>query len=153
MPEADPGVGGVAGQVGVVVDLVPRDVEGDARRDAGEPVDLGGVGDLLVRVVRGTPFWAKTLKRVPELPNAHDGSSIRWARSAATTAWLVADHVCLRRPSGGCPSRSARYASAVIDRLARLDRARRRSWRPATAAGSGRRGRRPDGGAARAVAT
>jgi hypothetical protein len=30
--------------------------------------------------VRGTPFWAKTLKRVPELPNAQDGSSIRWVR-------------------------------------------------------------------------
>src|SRR6188508_931173 len=37
---------------------------------------------------RGTPFWAKTLKRVPELPKAHDGSSIRWARNDATTAWF-----------------------------------------------------------------
>ncbi len=25
---------------------------------------------------RGTPGWANTLKRVPEFPNAHDGSSI-----------------------------------------------------------------------------
>src|SRR4029079_18108254 len=38
---------------------------------------------------RGTPCWAKTLKRVPELPNAHDGSSIRCDRSVATTAWLL----------------------------------------------------------------
>src|SRR6476469_9576058 len=38
---------------------------------------------------RGTPCCAKTLKRVPELPNAHDGSSIRCARSAATTSWLT----------------------------------------------------------------
>src|SRR6476646_3309842 len=35
---------------------------------------------------RGTPRWAKTLKRVPELPNAHDGSSIRCERRVATTA-------------------------------------------------------------------
>src|SRR5205085_9558162 len=27
---------------------------------------------------RGTPGWAKTLKRVPELPNAQEGSSITW---------------------------------------------------------------------------
>src|SRR6476659_2827613 len=35
---------------------------------------------------RGTPSWANTLKRVPELPNAHDGSSIRCERRVATTA-------------------------------------------------------------------
>jgi len=38
---------------------------------------------------RGTPFWAKTLKRVPELPNAHDGSSMCWDLSVATTAGLL----------------------------------------------------------------
>src|SRR6186997_1598657 len=32
---------------------------------------------------RGTPCWANTLNRVPELPNAHEGSSIRWVRSTA----------------------------------------------------------------------
>ena len=35
---------------------------------------------------RGTPAWANTLKRVPELPNAHDGSSIACDASAATMA-------------------------------------------------------------------
>src|SRR3954470_16023795 len=32
---------------------------------------------------RGTPACGKTLNRVPELPNAHDGSSMRCARSVA----------------------------------------------------------------------
>src|SRR6476646_7301953 len=50
---------------------------------------------------RGTPCWAKTLKRVPELPNAHDGSSIRWDRSAATTAWLLVTSASVAR-RGGC---------------------------------------------------
>src|ERR1035438_7704890 len=36
--------------------------------------------------VRGTPGCANTLNRVPVLPNAHDGSSIRWARNAVFTA-------------------------------------------------------------------
>jgi len=33
--------------------------------------------------VRGTPRWAKTLKRVPELPKAQEGSSMLWARNVA----------------------------------------------------------------------
>src|SRR5689334_19408655 len=36
--------------------------------------------------VRGTPFWAKTLKRVPEFPYAHEGVSIHCARKACFTA-------------------------------------------------------------------
>src|SRR6266496_2100427 len=36
--------------------------------------------------VRGTPGWVNTLKRVPVLPNAQDGSSIRCALSAVFTA-------------------------------------------------------------------
>jgi L-lactate utilization protein LutB len=36
--------------------------------------------------VRGTPGWANTLNRVPVFPNAHDGTSIRCARSAVFTA-------------------------------------------------------------------
>src|SRR5580693_10096509 len=36
--------------------------------------------------VRGTPGWANTLNRVPVLPNAQDGSSIRCARRAVFTA-------------------------------------------------------------------
>ncbi len=35
---------------------------------------------------RGTPAWAKTLKRVPEFPYAHDGVSTAWVLSAAFTA-------------------------------------------------------------------
>jgi hypothetical protein len=50
--EADALVRGVPRQVRVVVNLVPRDVERHARRNPGEAVDLGGVGDLLVRVPR-----------------------------------------------------------------------------------------------------
>src|SRR5215471_8690553 len=36
--------------------------------------------------VRGTPGWANTLNRVPVLPNAHDGNSIRCPLSALFTA-------------------------------------------------------------------
>src|SRR5690348_8731227 len=36
--------------------------------------------------VRGTPGWANTLNRVPVLPNAHDGVSIRCARNTDFTA-------------------------------------------------------------------
>src|ERR1700733_4228822 len=36
--------------------------------------------------VRGTPGCANTLNRVPVLPNAHDGVSIRCARNAVFTA-------------------------------------------------------------------
>jgi hypothetical protein len=42
----------VLGEQRVVVDLVPRDVQRHARRDAGVPVHLAGVGDLLERVAR-----------------------------------------------------------------------------------------------------
>src|SRR5215831_18010231 len=36
--------------------------------------------------VRGTPGWANTLNRVPVLPKAHDGNSIRCALRALFTA-------------------------------------------------------------------
>ena len=48
--DPDAGVGRVLGQIAVVVHPVPRDVQGDARRDPGEPVHGRGVVDLLVRV-------------------------------------------------------------------------------------------------------
>ena len=48
--QGDPKVVRRGGQRGVVVDLVPRDVQRDRRRDARVAVDLGGVGDLLVRI-------------------------------------------------------------------------------------------------------
>ena len=49
-PDPDAEVGGVGGELAVVVDQVPRDVQRDPRRDAGVPVHLGGVLELLVRV-------------------------------------------------------------------------------------------------------
>src|SRR5512132_502765 len=46
--------------------------------------------DTFSKALRGTPGWPNTLKRVPELPNAQDGSSIRWvARAACTPAVSV----------------------------------------------------------------
>ena len=78
-------VGSVLGELGVVVDPVPRDMEGDARCAARELVHLSGVGDLLIRMARRDPFWANTLNLVPELPKAHDGSStLRSWRPPAT---------------------------------------------------------------------
>src|SRR5258705_9402534 len=75
---------------------------------------------------RGTPFWAKTLNRVPELPNAQEGNSIRCDRSAATTAWLVVTSASVAR-RGGCPRGRAPFASTVIPiTRVRLDRTRRR---------------------------
>ena len=50
--EADAEVLGVAAQLVEVVDAVPRDVQRDRRRQPGEQVHLGGVGDLLERVAR-----------------------------------------------------------------------------------------------------
>src|SRR4051794_18898259 len=51
---------------------------------------------------RGTPAWANTLNRVPELPNAHDGSSIRWPRSVSVTPVPGWARVCMPRASEGC---------------------------------------------------
>jgi hypothetical protein len=49
-PDEDAEVGGVRGELVVVVDQVPRDVQRDPRGDAGERVDLRGVLELLERV-------------------------------------------------------------------------------------------------------
>jgi hypothetical protein len=48
----DASLGSVRGEVGVVVDGVPWDVQRHTRRHAGEAVHGGGVVDLLVRVAR-----------------------------------------------------------------------------------------------------
>ena len=41
--------------------------------------------------VRGVPAVANTLKRVPEFPNAHEGSSIAWrARTSRTALSIIA---------------------------------------------------------------
>src|SRR4051794_32646309 len=54
---------------------------------------------------RGTPAWANTLNRVPELPNAHEGSSMRWPRSVSVTPVAGWARVCmaagLRKLRGG----------------------------------------------------
>src|SRR2546423_11136816 len=50
--------------------------------------------------VRGTPACGKTLNRVPELPNAQDGSSMRWARSAAVIVSRSAICLVLRSSPG-----------------------------------------------------
>src|SRR5438876_11508439 len=65
--------------------------------------------------VRGTPFWVNTLNLVPELPKAHDGSSIRCARSAATTAGLLITSASVAQwadLSGGSVSRLTGFQGA-----------------------------------------
>ena len=78
-------VSGVAGQVRVVLDLV----HGICSATVGAtPVKRWtcAASATFSYGPRGTPFWAKTLAR-PELPNAHDGSSIRCVlRADATVA-------------------------------------------------------------------
>ena len=69
-PDAHPEVGGVLGEDAVVVDLVPRDMQGDARGHAGETVHRGRVRDLLERVP-GDTFLGEDLEAgsgVPECP-------------------------------------------------------------------------------------
>ena len=97
-PEADAGVRCVTGQVGVIVDPVPRDVERDARRDAGEPVDLGGVGDLLV----GSPRHALLGEHLETGPGVAEGPRRQLdplVPQRRDDGW-VAGHVCLRHPAG-----------------------------------------------------
>ena len=56
-----------------VVDLVPRDVQRDARGEAGERVHLGSIGDLLERIAR-YPELSEHLEpgaRVPVGPRWH----------------------------------------------------------------------------------
>ena len=73
-PMRRPSVGRVLGELAVVVNPIPGDVEGHRRGDAGETVDEGGVFDLLVRVP-GRAGFLNTLKRVPVLPYAQEGVS------------------------------------------------------------------------------
>ena len=53
--------------LGVVIDLVPRDVQRHPRRQTGELVHPSRVGDLLLDGA-GVPGDPNTLNRVPELP-------------------------------------------------------------------------------------
>ena len=100
----------VAGEVGVVVDLVPRDVERDRRGDAGEAMDLGGVGDLLVRVARHALLGEHLEARpgVAERPRRQ----LDPLRSQRRDDGLVGGHVCLRRPWGG--SVRSRSPDAIV---------------------------------------
>ena len=66
---------GIVSQRTVILDLVPRDVQRHLRREPGQLIHLGGVGDFSW-IVRGVPGVPKTLNRVPEFPNAHEGSSM-----------------------------------------------------------------------------
>lgn len=64
-------------------------MEGDGGCGSGELVHLRRVVELLLGV-RGTPGRAKTLKRVPEFPYAHEGVSMDWdVRAAFTVAGSV----------------------------------------------------------------
>ena len=69
-PDPHAELGGVLGQLVVVVHLVPRDVQRHARRRPGERVHLGGVGDLLERITRYARLGEHLEPRagVPERP-------------------------------------------------------------------------------------
>ena len=69
-PDPNTTVLGVPAKGVVVVGLVPRDVKGDSRGDAGEGVDLSDVVDLLVRVTGDACGGedAETSARVAEGP-------------------------------------------------------------------------------------
>jgi hypothetical protein len=68
--EADAEVLGVAAQLVEVVDLVPRDVEGDGGRKPGVQVHLRSIGQLLERIARHTGLGEdlEPRPRVPERP-------------------------------------------------------------------------------------
>src|SRR5215216_2615017 len=63
------------------------------------------------KALRGTPGWPNTLKRVPELPNAQDGSSMRWVARAALTAFRSVVMSFLLRGSAQKP-----HGHAAVDR-------------------------------------
>ena len=83
--ERDAVVLGVRAERRVVVDLIPRDVQGHRRREAGDLLTFAASA-IFSSGVRGVPGVPKTLKRVPELPNAQEGSSMAWVASAAETS-------------------------------------------------------------------
>src|SRR5215208_1544365 len=63
------------------------------------------------KALRGTPGCPNTLKRVPELPNAQDGSSMRWVARAAFTASVSVVMSFLLR----CSAQEA-HGHAAVDR-------------------------------------
>ena len=63
-------------QGGEVVDLVPRDVQGDRRGETGDTGAPAAASAIFSQGSRGVPGVPKTLNRVPEFPNAQEGSSM-----------------------------------------------------------------------------
>ncbi len=83
--EGDAVVGGVLAQVGVRVDLVPRDVQRDRRGESGELMYLGGIRDLLERVARnaGLREDLEARSRVAERPRGQFDGLLGEARRDA----------------------------------------------------------------------
>ena len=78
------------------------------------------------KALRGTPGWPNTLKRVPELPKAQDGSSMRWVARAAFTPCRSVVMFLLLGPSAGIPwgsPPSTRTSSPVVTSSGPLVRA------------------------------
>ena len=71
--ESDPERRGVLAELGEVVDVVPRDVQRDARSETGQGVHLRGVGELLERVARHARLGEhlEPGARVAERPRRH----------------------------------------------------------------------------------
>ncbi len=86
-PTRIPRSAGCFANLGVVVDAVPRYVEGHRGRHACQAVDQGGIGDFSYGS-RAAAGFLNTLNRVPVLPYAHDGVSIHCWRSSCFTSSL-----------------------------------------------------------------
>jgi hypothetical protein len=95
--ELDTVLAGEAAQRGVVVDAVPRDVQGDRGSHAGESVHRGGVGDLLLHRARraGRAEHLEPGAGVAERPRRQlDGEAVQQRVHRAITS------VAVRRASG-----------------------------------------------------
>ena len=116
------------------LDLIPRDVDGDRRRDPRQAVHLGRVLELLERIARRRPAGRTRRSACPELPKAHDGVSSSCARSAASTRPMssprAASFCAIRSKPGSHPVRTsassavARSGSRATPMLDLRDRAR-----------------------------
>ncbi len=136
MPRATPRSSACAAQVVVRVDLVPRDVQRDARGERRHTVDLRGIRDLLVRVARRARRGEHLEARagVAERPRgqldglgleglqdggrqgAHDGSlsssvAVDGAWASWSSRWKTSGSG--RKPSSAGPSRSAKKGAIV----------------------------------------
>ena len=129
-PDPHAEIGGVPRETIEVVDPVPRDVQGDARRGAGVGVHLGGVGDLLVGVPRHARLGEdlEPGARVAERPrgqldgqitHAVDGVRHRVLRSFVMAGGTPprAAHLLVGRPVAGDEVRGHQRLPALVDRL------------------------------------